>query len=309
MVRKASTPLTSVKRTRNSPYHNDFESLKEEVVTHVHTIGNSDLIIQSPPDRLHRGRFQPRNPIDDAALDDLAASIRELGILEPLIVRPIVGKTDDYEILAGDRRWRAAQKAGMDRVPVIVRDVDDRTAAAIALVENLQREDLNPVEEALALRCLMDSFDLTQAQVSELVSKSESTVSKSVGLLKLPEPVQQLLQNRVLEAGHGKVLLNLPLAEQLSLAERASEQGWSVRELERQKNRMTTKSRRRGRSLQDRRSPDIQHLEMRLREWLCAPVQLKPDRKGGGKIEISYANVAECESVLERFGFKLNDDD
>jgi ParB family chromosome partitioning protein len=164
------------------------------------------------------------------------------------------------------------------------------------------------MEEALALRCLMDNFDLTQAQVSELVGKSESTVSKSVGLLKLPEPVQELLQNRVLEAGHGKVLLNLPLTEQLSLAKRASEQGWSVRELERQKNRMTTKSRRRGRSLQDGRSPDIQHLEMRLREWLCAPVRLKPDRKGGGKIEISYSNVAECESVLERLGFKLNDD-
>ncbi|MFZ1641065.1 MAG: ParB/RepB/Spo0J family partition protein [Candidatus Contendobacter sp.] len=308
MARKASTPLTSVKRTRNSPYHTDFESLKAEVVTPVHAFGNPHLVTQVPPDRLHRGRFQPRNPVDDAALDELAASIRELGILEPLIVRPLAGETDDYEILAGDRRWRAAQKAGMDRVPVIVHDVDDRTAAAIALVENLQREDLNPVEEALALRCLMDNFDLTQVQVSELVGKSESAVSKAVGLLKLPEPVRQLLQSRVLEAGHGKVLLNLPLAEQLALAERAAEQGWSVRELERQKNRLTTKSRRRGRSLQEGHSPDIQHLEMRLREWLCAPVRLKPDRKGGGKIEIGYANAEECESVLERFGFKLDED-
>ena len=308
MARKASTPLTSVKRTRSSPYHTDFESLKAEVVTPVHAFGNPHLVTQVPPDRLHRGRFQPRNPVDDAALDELTASIRELGILEPLIVRPLAEETDDYEILAGDRRWRAAQKAGMDRVPVIVHNVDDRTAAAIALVENLQREDLNPVEEALALRCLMDNFDLTQVQVSELVGKSESAVSKAVGLLKLPDPVQQLLQSRVLEAGHGKVLLNLPLAEQLALAERAAEQGWSVRELERQKNRLITKSRRRGRSLQDGHSPDIQHLEMRLREWLCAPVRLKPDRKGGGKIEIGYANAAECESVLGRFGFKLDDD-
>ena len=308
MARKASTPLTSVKRTRSSPYHTDFESLKAEVVTPVHAFGNPHLVTQVPPDRLHRGRFQPRNPVDDAALDELTASIRELGILEPLIVRPLAEETDDYEILAGDRRWRAAQKAGMDRVPVIVHNVDDRTAAAIALVENLQREDLNPVEEALALRCLMDNFDLTQVQVSELVGKSESAVSKAVGLLKLPDPVQQLLQSRVLEAGHGKVLLNLPLAEQLALAERAAEQGWSVRELERQKNRLITKSRRRGRSFQDGHSPDIQHLEMRLREWLCAPVRLKPDRKGGGKIEIGYANAAECESVLGRFGFKLDDD-
>jgi len=309
MTKKASTPLTSVKRTRNSPYHPDFESLKEEVVTQVYSVGHSNLIIQLPPDQLHRGRFQPRSPVDDGALDELAASIRELGILEPLIVRPLAGTIDHYEILAGDRRWRAAQKAGMDRVPVIVRDVDDRTAAVIALVENLQREDLNPLEEALALRCLMDNFDLTQAQTSELVGKSESAVSKSLGLLKLSAPVQQLLQSKQLEAGHGKVLLNLPLAEQMTLAERAAEQGWSVRELERQKNRLANQqaSHHRSRSLTNNRSPDIQYLETRLREWLCAPVRLKPDRKGGGKIEIGYATVAECQSVLERFGFKIDD--
>ena len=134
MTKKASTPLTSVKRTRNSPYHTDVESLKEEVVTQVYSVGHSNLIIQLPPDQLHRGRFQPRSPVDDGALDELAASIRELGILEPLIVRPLAGTIDHYEILAGDRRWRAAQKAGMDRVPVIVHDVDDRTAAAIRCV-------------------------------------------------------------------------------------------------------------------------------------------------------------------------------
>ncbi len=307
MARKASTPLTSVKRTRNSPYHTDFESLKAEV-TQAHASDKPHLVTQLSPDQLYRGRFQPRNPVDDAALDELAASIRELGILEPLIVRPLAGEVNGYEILAGDRRWRAAQKVGMARVPVIVHDVDDRTAAAIALVENLQREDLNPMEEAVALRSLMDNFDLTQVQVSELVGKSESAVSKAIGLLKLPEPIQHLLQSGELEAGHGKVLSNLPPAEQLALAGRAVEQGWSVRELERQKNRLTAKSRRRGRDHRDGRSPDIQHLEMRLRDWLCAPVRLKPDRKGGGKIEISYASTEECESVLERFGFRVDDD-
>ena len=306
MARKAPTPLTSVKRPRNSPYHADFESLKEEVATQVHTLSNSDLIIQLPVDRLHRGRFQPRNPVDDTTLDELAASIRELGILEPLIVRPLAEKADDYEILAGDRRWRAAQKAEMDHVPVIIHDVDDRTAVAISLVENLQREDLNPIEEASALHCLIDNFELTQAQAGELVGKSESTVSKAIGLLKLPEPVQQLLQNRLIEAGHGKVLLSLPLAEQLTLAERAVEQGWSVRELERQKNRLTNKSHRRNRDPRNEQSPNIQHVEAQLKEWFNTPVRLKPNRKGGGKIEISYANTAEYESVLERFGFKLN---
>ena len=292
---------------RNLPYQADFESLKAEVVAQARA-GESRLVAHLSPDQLHRGRFQPRNPVDDAALDELAASIRELGILEPLIVRPLAGEVDSYEILAGDRRWRAAQKAGLDRIPVIVHDVDDRTAAAITLVENLQREDLNPMEEAVALRCLMDNFDLTQAQVSELVGKSESTVSKAVGLLKLPEPIQHFLENKMLEASHGKVLLNLPLADQLALAEKAAEQGWSVRELERQKNRLSAKSRRRSHSLQDGRSPDIKHLETRLMEWLSAPVRFKPNRKGGGKIEISYASAAECEGVLERFGLKFDDD-
>lgn len=292
---------------RNLPYQADFESLKAEVVAQARA-GESRLVAHLSPDQLHRGRFQPRNPVDDAALDELAASIRELGILEPLIVRPLAGEVDSYEILAGDRRWRAAQKAGLDRIPVIVHDVDDRTAAAITLVENLQREDLNPMEEAVALRCLMDNFDLTQAQVSELVGKSESTVSKAVGLLKLPEPIQHFLENKMLEAGHGKVLLNLPLADQLVLAEKAAEQGWSVRELERQKNRLSAKFRRRSHSLQDGRSPDIKHLETRLMEWLSAPVRFKPNRKGGGKIEISYASAAECEGVLERFGLKFDDD-
>ncbi|MBK8508150.1 MAG: ParB/RepB/Spo0J family partition protein [Candidatus Competibacteraceae bacterium] len=194
MARKTSTSLISVKRARNSSYQTDFEDLKKEVVTQAGRSDNRHLIVQLSPDRLHRGRFQPRIPNNDDALDELAASIRELGILEPLIVRPLENTSDDYEILAGDRRWRAAQKAGLNLIPVVVHEVDDRTAAVIALVENLQREDLNPMEEAGALRSLMKNFDLTQAQVSELVGKSESTVSKVIGLLKLPDPVQQLLQ-------------------------------------------------------------------------------------------------------------------
>lgn len=306
MARKTITPLISVKRTRSSSYLSDFENLKTEVA--AQTPANPQMILQLPPEQLHRGRFQPRNPGHDAALDELADSIRELGILEPLIVRPLAGLGNDYEILAGDRRWRAAQKAGLTQIPVVVRDVDDRTAAAIALVENLQREDLNPMEEASALHSLMSHFALTQAQAGELLGKSESAISKVMGLLKLPDAVQQLLQQGLLDAGHGKVLLNLPRGEQMVLAERAAALGWSVRELERQKTRLTHRSRQQKQRLQEPRNPDIQSLETRLRDWLCAPVRLKPNRKGGGKIEIDYATLAECESVLERCGFKFNEE-
>lgn len=308
MAKKTPTSLISVKRARSSSYLSDFENLKTEVTAQARTSDSPHSLIQVAPDQLHRGRFQPRSPTYDVALDELAASIRELGVLEPLIVRPLMDASDNYEILAGDRRWRAAQKAGLTLIPVVVRDVDDRTAAAIALVENLQREDLNPIEEATAFRSLMKSFKLTQVQVSDLVGKSESSISKVIGLLKLPASVQQLLQEGLLQAGHGKVLLNLSAGEQIALAERTVAMGWSVRELERQRNRLNAKSRSRAVNLQDKNNPDIQRLEIRLKEWLCTPVRFKPNRKGGGKIEIDYASAAECEGVLERFGFKFSDE-
>lgn len=186
MPKKASSPLTTVKRSRTTTYQTDFEKLKAEVLTDINASDRSHNITALPIDKLCRGRYQPRvQGLEDTALKELADSIRDLGVIEPLAVRPVPDQPDTYEILAGERRWRAAQQAGLSEVPVVVHDVDDRTAAAMAMVENLQREDLNPIEEAVGLQRLMEDFGLTQVQVGELVSKSESAISKCLGLLKL----------------------------------------------------------------------------------------------------------------------------
>lgn len=269
--------------------------------------GVSRDMTQLPVEKLRRGRYQPRTLKDDPALNELAESIREFGVIEPIAVRPTDDQSDTYEILAGDRRWRAAQKIGLDQIPVIIHEVDDKTAAAIALVENLQREDLNPIEEAVALRRLMEDFNLNQSQVGELVSKSESAVSKSLGLLKLLPQVQTMIQQGELEAGHGKVLLNVDSAEQLLLAEKTVKFGWSVRELERQKVALMTGTRRRKSVTRDIRNPDLKRLEVRLEEWFCAPVKVKPNRRGGGKIEIAYASPEECDNILQRCGLQASD--
>lgn len=300
MARKSATSLKHAKKTQRSSSQIHFETLAQ--VASGPGVEESQLLYV-PSDRLHRGRFQPRRTLDDQTLSALAASIQELGILEPLIVRPLDGADQDYEILAGERRWRAAQQVGLKRIPVLIRPVDDPTAAAVALVENLQRDDLNPLEAARALHSLMCHFELSQAQVGVLVGQSESAISKALGLLKLPESVQQLLEKGRLDAGHAKVLLNLSAPQQQALAERAVTLGWSVRELERQRHQLSVPSRRPSSRSKDAPDPDLHQLEVRLQEWLCAAVRLKANRQGGGTIEIDYADLAECEGILERIGF------
>lgn len=304
MAKKPTSPLVTIKRTRSVPYANDFESLKAEILADARASGAYRAISQLPISQLRRGRHQPRSPVDDEALRELADSIRMVGIIEPIVARPIAGQSDAYEILAGDRRWRAAQKAGLDQVPVVIHDVDDRMAAAITLVENLQREDLNPIEEAIALQRLMEEFQLTQAQAGELVSKSESAISKVLGLLKLIPRVQELIRQGMLEAGHGKVLLSATPEHQLILAEQTVQKGWSVRELERQKTALLAKGRRRLCAVQTSRDPNLRDLEIQLGEWFSAPVQIRPLRKGGGRIEITFTSAAECDGILQRLGFK-----
>ncbi|MEZ5583422.1 MAG: ParB/RepB/Spo0J family partition protein [Candidatus Competibacteraceae bacterium] len=220
-------------------------------------------------------------------------------MIEPIAVRPLT-EQGQYEILAGHRRWQAARQAGLEQIPVIVHDVDDRTAAMIALVENLQRKDLNPIEEAQALDRLLGEFQLSQQQVAQAVGKSQSAVSKTIGLLKLVPAVQEHLQAGRLEAGHGKVLLNLGRREQQRLAELAVTNGWSVRELEQRK----TVLQRRGTAPEKSRNrdPDIVRLENRLQEWFGSPVALKYRASGKGRIEINFSSLDECNGILERMG-------
>lgn len=252
--------------------------------------------------QLCRSRYQPRLSPDNKDLSELEQSIRELGIIQPIVARSLLG-TEQYEILAGDRRWRAARNIGLTQIPVVVRDVDDRTAAAIALVENLQRENLNPIEEAQGIRRLVEEFDLSQGQVATLIGKTQSTVSKCLGLLHLDPSVQLHIQEGRLEAGHGKVLLNLDSGLQIRLAELAIEKRWSVRELEHQKAALLAKTASKEKPSTLRKDPDIAHLETRVQERLGAPVRLKYNSTNGkGRIEILFNSVEECDGILERLG-------
>lgn len=250
-------------------------------------------------DQLVAGRYQPRQHFDEAYLAELEQSIRRFGVIEPLVARPLADGS--YEILAGHMRWQAAQRAGLRQAPVVVREADDPTAAAIALVENLLRRDLNPVEEGRALRRLREEFGLTQEQLAELLGVSQSAISKALGLLSLDPAVQALIEDGRLEAGHGKVLLGLPRENQLRLADQAVDQGWSVRELERRRILLTLPRSR----LAAPRDPNLVRLEERLRERLTAPVRLRYDAaRGHGKIEIGFATLEECDGILERLGLR-----
>lgn len=249
-------------------------------------------------DRLAAGRYQPRQRIDEAYLAELEQSVRRFGVIEPLVVRPLADGR--YEILAGHMRWRAAQRAGLQQVAATIREVDDHTAAAIALVENLLRRELNPIEEGRALQRLHKEFGLTQEQLAELVGLSQPTISKALGLLNLSPEVQNLIEEGELEAGHGKTLLGLPPTEQIRLAEQAAQQGWSVRELERRRARLTTGL---PASASPPRDPDLIRLEEQLGERLAAPVKLRYDAvRGKGRIEIGFASLEECDGLLEKLG-------
>ncbi|HRD49113.1 MAG: ParB/RepB/Spo0J family partition protein [Candidatus Competibacter sp.] len=260
--------------------------------------GDASDVRQLGLDQLIAGRYQPRQRIDETYLAELAHSIRQLGVIEPLVARPLADGS--YEILAGHMRWRAAQQAGLKQVPVVVREADDQTAAAIALVENLLRRDLNAMEEARALRRLREEFGLTQEQLAALLGVSQSAISKALGLLGLNPATQALIEDGRLDAGHGKTLLGLADAVQLRLAEQAANEGWSVRELERRRAALEALPQSRAPKPRD---PDLTRLEQRLQERLTAPVRLRYDAaRGRGRIEIGFASLDECDGILERLG-------
>lgn len=262
--------------------------------------GSVGEIRQLDLDQLVPGRYQPRRRLDEAYLAELEQSIRQFGVIEPLVARPLADGS--YEILAGHMRWQAAQRAGLSQVPVVAREADDRTAAAIALVENLLRRDLNPIEEGRALRRLREEFGLTQDQLAALLGLSQPAISKTLGLLGLDPAVQNVIEDGRLDAGHGKVLLGLPREAQIRLAEQAANESWSVRELERRRILLTAAPRSR---VSKPRDPNLVQLEERLRERLTAPVRLRYDAvRSRGRIEIGFATLDECDGILERLGLR-----
>lgn len=249
-------------------------------------------------DLLQRGRYQPRRNFDQDRLQELADSIAAQGVVQPIVVRP--AGDGRYEIIAGERRWRAAQLAGLHDIPVVVRDVDDKTAMAVALIENIQRDDLNPLEEATALERLLGEFGLTHQEVAEAVGKSRTSVTNLLRLLDLNEDVKAFVEKGVLEMGHARALLGLKDAMQSDAAHKVVKQGLSVRETERLVRRMQGEDGRPQRTRTASRDPDVVRLEQDLTEKLGARVQIKEGGKGRGQLVIAYNSADELEGILER---------
>ncbi len=248
--------------------------------------------------QMQPGKYQPRRDMKVEKLAELADSIRAQGVIQPIVVRAI--SDGRFEIIAGERRWRAAQIAELREVPVVIREVDDRAVIAMALIENIQREDLNPLEEATSLQRLIDEFDLTHQQAAEAVGRSRAAVSNLLRLLELPEAIRKLLEAGQLEMGHARALLTLPAELALALAKAAAEEQLSVREVERRaqlagKTKNPSKP-----GTTNRSDADIESLEREIADLLGAKVQLSHGKKGSGKIIIHYNGLDTLDGLLEK---------
>ncbi|MDQ2972664.1 MAG: ParB/RepB/Spo0J family partition protein [Rhodanobacteraceae bacterium] len=255
-----------------------------------------DELRNLPLSSIAPGKFQPRQKIDEAKLAELAASIKSQGVIQPIVVRSL-GR-DKYELIAGERRWRAAQLAGLREIPAVLREVPPHNVLAMALIENIQREDLTALEEAHALHRLIEEFDLTQQQAADAVGRSRAAVANLLRLLELPEPIRRLLENGQIEMGHARALLALPAPRGIALAEKAAAEGWSVRELEQAVRLAQLPSSAKRRT--PNADPDIAALERELSGKLGARVQIAHGRNGQGKLVIRYHSADELEGVLEK---------
>lgn len=248
--------------------------------------------------QLKPGKYQPRSHMDEASLNDLAASIKAQGIMQPILVRQLADSS--YEIIAGERRWRAAQLAGLTHVPVLVRSVPDNAALAMALIENIQRENLNPLEEAVGIQRLIDEFKMTHQVAAEAVGRSRSAASNLLRLLKLPQAVQGMLMENKLDMGHARALLPLESAQQILLANKIVLEGLSVREAEKLVQKQTHEPEKTGQKKVHKLSRDTQRLQEEMSAWLGTRVEIKPDSKGGGKLVIEYTNHDQLDEFLNK---------
>ena len=255
-----------------------------------------------PVHLVQRGKYQPRRDMREEALKDLADSIRKQGVVQPIVVRPVAGGTGGeqrYEIIAGERRWRAAQMAGLDTVPAVVRDVPDKTAIAMALIENIQRADLNPLEEAEAMQRLISEFEMTHQEAAEAVSRSRAAVTNLLRLLELSREVQDMVRKGALEMGHARALLALKGPAQTDAARRVVDRGLTVRDTEGlvrrrlQELQGTTSA-----AKQPKTDPNVRQLERTLGEKLGAKVLVEQSSKGAGKLVIHYTTLDELDGIL-----------
>jgi len=258
----------------------------------------SNGLAEIPVEWIQPGKYQPRRIIDDEALQELAASIRAQGVMQPIVLRS-VGE-NRYEIIAGERRWRATQLAGLDKIPCVIKEVNDEAAVAMSLIENIQREDLNPMEEALALQRLIEEFDLTHQQVAEAVGKSRAAVSNFLRLINLAPEVTQMLVHGDIEMGHARALLSLTNDQQGKLAREIASSGLNVRQAEALVRKLTSGEK--PLSQAKKVDSDTKQLENRLSSNLGQPVEIKHTIKGRGKLVIKYNSLDELDGVLSRFG-------
>ena len=250
-----------------------------------------------PVDVIQKGRYQPRHEIAQEALQELADSIRAQGVVQPVVVRPLPGQAGKYELIAGERRWRASQLAGLHEIPAVIRDVPDQAAMAMGLIENIQREELNPIEEAAALQRLIEEFGLTHQETAEAVGRSRAAVSNLLRLLTLEPKVKMMLEEGQLEMGHARALLALLGSTQVQAAEQVYTRGLSVRETEHLVRRLQQPAKPKKTS-QDL-DPDIRRFQDELSEKLAAKVQIQHSAKGKGKMIIHYNSLDELDGILE----------
>ncbi|HEY2435412.1 MAG TPA: ParB/RepB/Spo0J family partition protein [Vicinamibacterales bacterium] len=250
-------------------------------------------------DQLRPNRFQPRTQMDDERIDELSRSIRSNGIIQPIVVRRVAGEAERYEIIAGERRWRAAQRAGLMKVPVVVRDIPENRLLAVALIENIQRENLNPIEEAVAYRRLADDYQLTQEQIADAVGKDRSSIANYVRLLRLPQEVRNNLASNALSMGHARALLALPdEAAQLRLGRDIVARNLSVRDVEALVKK-DTKEAKDATDAKERADPNTRAAEDKLR--LALGTRVRINRRGkGGRIEIDFVSEDELQRIYER---------
>ncbi len=266
-----------------------------ETVEAMTTAQKGDELKEIDVDLIRRGPWQPRTQFDEEALQELADSISTQGVIQPIVLRASEGGR--YEIVAGERRWRASQLAGLDKVPAVIKNFDDQTAAAVSLIENIQRENLNPLEESTALLRLMNEFEMTHQEIADSVGRSRASVSNLLRLQDLNADVKELLSNRSIEMGHARALLGITGNAQSTLARQVAKKGLSVREAEQLVRRALNPP---ARPKVVKKDPDISKLETDLSERLGAVVHIRQKPKGKGAIEIAYNSLDELEGILSK---------
>ncbi|OUU80335.1 MAG: hypothetical protein CBC38_02795 [Gammaproteobacteria bacterium TMED78] len=265
---------------------------------------DSEQLKELPVDLLQRGKYQPRVDMKIEKLQELSESIKREGLVQPILVRPIKSESDEqrYEIVAGERRWQATQLAGLHNIPVIIKEIPDKSAIAISLIENIQREDLNPIEEARALSRLADEFSMTHEEVAETVGRSRAMVTNLLRLLDLPEQIIKMLNDGSLGMGHARAILPVSSVDAklaISLAQKSYRNGWSVRNLENIVRNLSKKDQKSQKGPKSK-DPDILKLEKKLADYLGAKVEIMHSNKGG-KVSIAYHNIDELEGIIDHF--------